>query len=141
MAYNHQKLKVLIESEADNSSKTEEEILTWLKTERTVNVSAKTTDLINYLALEGIWIAMETSADSEVQAAKKELDMLTQRLDIINTQAARFVAMVDSLVTKGILTETNKAEILARSDKQQTPIQESGLGRVVLGDVIVARRI
>ena len=46
---------------------------------------------------------------------------------------------MDSLVAAGVANSTQKAEAIALSDAQQTPLQESGLGRAVLGDVIIAR--
>lgn len=139
MIYDHQKLKTVIDSEPDNSSRTDEDILIWLNAKRTIRAKADTEKLVRYMAEEGIWSNMNSSSDPVVISAKSELDMLTQRLPTIDTRATRFVTMIDTLITKNVVTEDQKNAILAMSDDQQTPLQESGISRAVLGDVIFAR--
>lgn len=139
MAYDHAKLKTVIDSEPANNVRTDEEVLAWLKTERTTHVPATTEEFVRYLAVEGIWAAMHDSTDASVVSARDEIDMITQRLPTVDTQSARAIEVIDSLVAAGIANSTHKTEVMALSDAQQTPLQESGLGRAVLGDVIIAR--
>lgn len=139
MSYDHAKLKTVIDSEPANNARTDEEVLAWLNTEGTTHVPASTEDFVRYLAVEGIWAAMYGSTDAAVIAARDEIDMITQRLPTVDTQSARAVEIIDSLVASGVANSTQKAEAMALSDAQQTPLQESGLGRAILGDVIIAR--
>ena len=141
VAYDHAKLKTVIDSEPANNVRTDEEVLAWLKTERTTHVPVQTEDFVRYLAVEGIWAAMHDSADAGVITARDEIDMITQRLPTVDTQSTRAVAVMDSLIAAGVANSTQKAEAMALSDAQQTPLQESGLGRAVLGDVIIARSL
>jgi len=139
MAYDHAKLKTVINSEPANNARTDEEVLAWLKAERMTHVPVSTEEFVRFLAVEGIWAAMHDSTDASVISARDEIDMITQRLPTVDTQSARAIEVIDSLIAAGIANDTQKAEAMALSDAQQTPLQESGLGRAVLGDVIIAR--
>lgn len=141
MAYDHWKLKALIDSDEDNLGRTNQQVLNWLNTPRVVDGRANMQDVIRYMAEEGIWAAMASSSDIPVQAFKDELDMLAERLDTIDTKSARFAAAMDVMVGAGLLTAEQQAAIAAMAEESRTPLQEAGISKAVAGDVLVARNL
>jgi len=141
MAYDHWKLKALIDSDEDNLGRTNQQVLNWLNTPRVVDSRANMQDVIRYMAEEGIWAAMAGSSDTSVQAFKSELDMLAERLDTIDTKSARFAAAMDVMVGAGLLTAEQQAAIAAMAEESRTPLQEAGISKAVAGDVLVARNL
>ena len=141
MAYDHWKLKDLIDSDEDNLGRTHQQVLSWLNTPRVINTKASMQDVIRYMAEEGIWSAMASSSDISVQAFKAELDMLAERLETINTKSARFVAAMGVMVDAGLLTAEQQAAISAMAEEVRTPLEEAGINKAVAGDVLIARNL
>lgn len=141
MSYDHSKLRVLIDSDSGNLGRTDQEVLDWLNTPRSVNKRADIQDVVRYIIEEGIWSAMDNSANGTVQGFKKELDMLGTRLPSVNTNASRFIAAMDVLITAGVLSVDQKQALIDMGSDTMTPLQEARIRKAVLGDVIFARSL
>ena len=143
--YDHAALKALIDSEPANAPpRTDQAVLDWLQETATVDGRAQMADVTQYMADEGIWAAMAASSNTQVQGFLAELNMLLNQsaMDTINTRSTRFQGALTLLLSESIIDTDGQAALTALTPQStQTRLEQAGIRKCVLGDVIAARAL
>jgi len=125
-------LKSLIDSEAKNATRTDEEVAAWCAEFVTVRRPVATAEVRRYVTEATLWGPVErlaTDATSDFRdAAKSALQALgPQAFETIDMDRAQVVGLMDALVAGGAIADADKDALLALGDHQIPRWQAAGV--------------
>lgn len=100
-----------------------------------VRVPIPTVEIERYLIINDLWLPIK---DSTEIVARVTIDALTKfdQLSVDNTETYnKLTQMLDGLIIAGLISSTNKTEILAMGDAMQSWADQNWDGDVTLWDV------
>lgn len=106
-------------------------------------VSIAKRDIVRYMVLNDLWLPIKQAASTDPNAAIA-LDALSifDAFDMTDPQVeAKLNAILDGLVSSGLITSQHKADVLAMSDELISRAEEIGVPNPTFGEVAQARRI
>lgn len=110
---------------------------------RPTKVLIATHDIMRYMVLNDLWLPIKQAAPTDTNAAVA-IDALAF-FDVFDmTDPAvetKLIAVLDGLVSSGLITTQHKSDILAMGDEMISRAEEIGVPGPTLGEVAQARRI
>lgn len=100
-----------------------------------VRVPIPTVDIERYLIIKDLWLLIKDSTETVARATIDALAKFDQ-LSVDNTETYnKLTQMLDGLIVSGLLSSTNKTEILAMGDTMRSWADQNWNGDVTLFDV------
>lgn len=139
-------LRVLIDSNPDNESRTNEEVLSWLNT-ASVKITKETlvTEGILMAKLgasyaDGILIKLESFASSNT-VLSRALKLLSPSQGGVDIGGRYAIEMIETLVTGAVLTRKEGDDLKALGEYVVSPLESENINRVRMVNVINARKL
>ena len=100
-----------------------------------VRVPIPTVDIERYLIIKDLWLPIKDSTETVARVTIGALAKFDQ-LSVNNSETnAKLTQMLDGLIAAGLLSSTNKTEIMAMGDAMQSWADQNWNGDVTLRDV------